>query len=129
MKRLALAFVFVFGFAPSAWADFQAGSAAFNRGDYATALREWKPLAEQGNVRAQARLGNLYRFGLGAPRDSVAATKWYRLAAEQGDMLAASSLAWLYWVRGSDTAEAVKWFRRVAEQGNEYHQFQLQSEF
>ena len=121
MKRLALAFVFVLGFAPSAWADFRAGSAAFNRGDYATALREWKPLAEQGNVRAQARLGNLYRFGLGAPRDSVAATKWYRLAAEQGDVGAAWDLALMYYDGEEvpqDYAEAAKWFHRAAGTGN-----------
>ena len=34
--------------AAPAWADFQAGMDAYNRGDYATALREWRPLAELG---------------------------------------------------------------------------------
>ena len=52
MKHLALAIVFVLGFASSAWADFQAGVAAYDRGDYATAFREMKPLAEQGNASA-----------------------------------------------------------------------------
>jgi TPR repeat protein len=41
-------------------ADFDKGAAAFDAGDYATALREWKPLAEQGNADAQTRLGNMY---------------------------------------------------------------------
>ena len=40
--------------------DFQKGASAFERGDYATALREWRPLAEQGNASAQAMLGYLY---------------------------------------------------------------------
>ncbi len=57
MKRLALAIVFVLGLAPPAWADFEAGVAAYNRGDYATALREFKPLAEQGYNSAQTNLG------------------------------------------------------------------------
>ncbi len=48
MKRLALTIVLVLGFAPPAWADFSDGVAAYNRGDYATASREMKPLAEQG---------------------------------------------------------------------------------
>ena len=34
-------------------ADFQKGSAAYKSGDFATALREWKPLAEQGDADAQ----------------------------------------------------------------------------
>jgi len=32
-----------------AWADFQDGLDAYDRGDYEMALREWKPLAEQGD--------------------------------------------------------------------------------
>ena len=41
----------------SASADFQKGTAAYNSGDYATALRIWKPLAKQGNAYAQYWLG------------------------------------------------------------------------
>jgi hypothetical protein len=29
------------------------GQAAYQRGDYAAAMRLWRPLAEQGNARAQ----------------------------------------------------------------------------
>ena len=32
------------------WADFQAGLEAYNRGDYMTALREFRPLADQGAI-------------------------------------------------------------------------------
>ena len=46
--------------AAPAWADYQAGMDAYNSGNYATALREWRPLAEQGDLRAQFRLGSLY---------------------------------------------------------------------
>ena len=38
---------------PSYSADFNKGWNAYNSGDYATALKEWKPLAEQGDVEAQ----------------------------------------------------------------------------
>ncbi len=65
MKRLALAIVFVLGFVPPAWADFSDGVAAYNRGDYATASREMKPLAEQGFAKAQYNLGVMYDKGGG----------------------------------------------------------------
>ena len=35
-----------------AWADFPAGMDAYFRGDYATALREWRSLAKQGNAKS-----------------------------------------------------------------------------
>ncbi len=58
--------------------------AAYQRGDYATALREWRPLAEQGNTEAQYGLGVMYDKGRGVPRDHAEALQWYRKAAEQG---------------------------------------------
>ena len=39
------------------WADFQTGYDAYERGDYETALKEWRPLADQGDARAQTLLG------------------------------------------------------------------------
>jgi TPR repeat protein len=48
---------------PASSADFPKGAAAYKSGDYATALREWTPLAEQGNVGAQYLLGVMYRKG------------------------------------------------------------------
>ena len=41
----------------SASADFEKGLTAAQSGDFATALREWKPLAEQGDAAAQSNLG------------------------------------------------------------------------
>jgi uncharacterized protein len=67
-----------------AWADYQAGMDANNRGDYATALREWQPLAEQGDARAQFDLGLLYENGDGVPRDYAKARQWYEKSAAQG---------------------------------------------
>ncbi len=81
MKRLALAIVFVLGFVPPAWANFRASVAAYNRGDYATAFREMKALAEQGNAAAQFNLGEMYNNGQGVRQDDSEAVKWYRLAA------------------------------------------------
>ena len=66
--------------------DYQKGIAAYayQSGDYAIALRDWTPLAEQGNAAAQYNLGQMYGNGRGVPQDDKTAVKWYTLAAEQG---------------------------------------------
>jgi len=56
-------------------ADFQKGMTAAERGGFATALREWKPLAEQGNASAQYNLGWMYQNGKGVPQDDKTAVK------------------------------------------------------
>ena len=50
-------------------ADFRKGEEAYMIGDYATALREWTPLAEKGDLAAQFKLANMYRKGIGVPQD------------------------------------------------------------
>ena len=52
MRRVALIVVILVFMAAPAWADFQAGWEAYERGDYATASKEWRPLAGQGNSAA-----------------------------------------------------------------------------
>ncbi len=71
--------------------------AAFDRGDYATALREWRPLAEQGDATAQYNLGAMYDKGQGVPQDDAEAVRWYRKAAEQGFALAQYNLGRMYY--------------------------------
>ena len=89
MKRLGIisaAVISVVMLATSAFAqDFQKGLEAYNAGDYATALQEWRPLAEQGYAKHKSMLGVMYDNGEGVPQDYAEAVKWYRLAAEQGD--------------------------------------------
>jgi TPR repeat protein len=50
-------------------ADFDTGVAAAKKGDYAAALREWTPLAEQGDAVAQFNLGVMYQQGQGVSQD------------------------------------------------------------
>ncbi len=56
----ALCAGFTLGLTAPAWAGFNEGVAAFNRGDYAAALRELRPLAAQGNVAAQWLVYSMY---------------------------------------------------------------------
>ena len=65
-------------------ADFSKGLKALKDGDYATAMREWQHLAEQGHAIAQNNMGAIYANGWGVPQDYNQALKWTKLAAEQG---------------------------------------------
>jgi uncharacterized protein len=116
---------------PVSWgADFEKGVIAWRSGDYATALREWTPLAEQGDARAQNNLASMYFNGQGVPQDYKTAVKWYTRAAEQGDASAQFNLALMY-DNGQgvpqDYKTAVKWYTRAAEQGNASAQNNLAS--
>lgn len=78
------------------WPGFQEGRLAYERGDYATAVREWRPLAEQGNATAQYILGGMYANGQGVRKDEAEAVRWYRKAAEQGNPFAQYSIGFRY---------------------------------
>ena len=96
---LAALVVFLCQTAPVLAGPFEDGRAAYNRGDYATALRLWHPLAEQGNAIVQFNLGLLYYWGHGVLQDSVQdyveAHKWFNLAAAGGNLNAAGNRDWL----------------------------------
>jgi TPR repeat protein len=112
-------------------------NAAVGRGDYATALRLVRPLAEQGNALAEVLLGSMYESGggdqtymgyadgHGVPQNYAEAMKWYRKAAEQGNAAAQGNLGVMY-EKGhgvpQNYAEAMKWYRKAADQGNAYAQ-------
>ncbi len=64
--------------------DYARGYDAYEAGDYATALQEWRPLAEQGNEYAQYGIGHLYHSGQGVPQDFVVAHMWYNIASGNG---------------------------------------------
>lgn len=108
--------------------DFERGFAAYSSGDFTTALREWRPLAEQGDGRAQLSLSSMYFTGRGVPKNDEEAAKWCRLAAEQGDPSAQLHLGWMC-LKGlgvtKDEGEGVEWIRRAAEQGFDRAQYSL----
>jgi len=121
LRRIALGLVLALLAAlPAAAQDLQKGVAAYEGGDYATALRELRPLAEKGNAEAQTYLGLMYRYGEGVPKNYVEALKWVRKAVEQDYATAQHTLGSMYY-RGQgvpqDYAQAVKWYRKAAVQG------------
>src|SRR5204863_9668943 len=99
--------------AAPARADFKAGENAYHRGDYATALREWQPLAKQGDAVAQYHLGLLYANGQGVLKDDAQARQWYEKAAVQDHVEAEVNLGMLFdYGRGrpQDLQLAVGWY-------------------
>ncbi len=71
MKRFISAVVVLIGLAASAWADTKACEDSWERRGYGAALKECRPLAELGDVKAQYELGNMYYLGMGAPQDDA----------------------------------------------------------
>jgi TPR repeat protein len=102
--------------------DFKKGADAYKRGDYATALRVWRPLAEQGGVGAQFFLGIMHFMGQGVPRNDAEAVKWWRVCSEQGNRNCQYHFAVMY-QSGSgipqDHAEAYIWYSLAAAGGFE----------
>ena len=116
-------------------ADEQKGLDAALSGDYATALREWTPLAEQGNARAQYNLGKLIFGGEDQSRAPSGfsfvqseqtyrtAIYWFERAASQGHTNAQYYLGVMY-EEGRGVSKnyriAAKWYRLAAAAGNAY---------
>ncbi len=121
MKRLVLAAALVVALGAPALADIRGGIAAYERGDYAAALVELRPLADGGNAEAQYLLATLYDQALGVARDSGRAIAWYRKAALQRWSAAQYMLGLIYAVGQADVpqdyVQAHLWFDLAAAQG------------
>ena len=120
MSRLILLFfalLIVFA-GPALSADLQIGFEAAKTGDFATALREFRPLAVQGNPKAQVYMGMLYAKGNGVSQDHKIAFEWFKEAANQGFALGQYKLgnAFLQGLGvGTDLWAAVNWYKLAAE--------------
>jgi len=100
---------------------------AVEQGDYATAIQEELPSAEQGDARAQNNVAVFYGM-LGSEQDHVVALEWFHRSAEQGNREAQSQLGYLYSNgigTSQDSAKALHWWRKAAEQGHPAALFNL----
>jgi TPR repeat protein len=65
-------------------ADVGKGMAAYDKQDYAIALKEFKEFADQGDALAQFNLGNMYREGRGVVKNMKTAYFWRLIASANG---------------------------------------------
>ena len=105
-------------------ADVKAGVDAWSRGDWATAVREWRPPAVAGDPDAQFNLGQAYKLGRGVPLDLAEAEGWYARAAQQGHPQAEDNYGLILFQNGK-RAEAARWLEKSAARGEARAQFVL----
>lgn len=126
-RQIAAAAAFLL--ATSALAGVKEGVDAWQAGNYGAAVKEWRPLAEQGDADAQFNLGQAYKLGRGVPaQDLQAALGWYRKAAQQRHP-GAEALVGLILFQNGDRAGAVPWLRKAADAGDPRAQYVLGTAF
>ena len=102
--------------------NFKTGLNAYDRGDFSTALMEWRPLAERGDARAQFNVGVILFNGQGVSHNPAEAVEWYRAAADQGYGPAQANLSCMYETGQGllqNYIEAYKWSTLAARHGVE----------
>lgn len=120
VKALALTAIILSGPTNANAGPFEDAVMAYGRGDYTTAMRLFRPLAEQGTAIPQYNVGVMYENGKGIPQDYAEALKWYQLAAAQGGAGAAYNLGGMY-ANGKGVERnyviAHMWFNLAAAKG------------
>lgn len=107
-----------------AYADTKSGVDAWERGEYAVAVKEWRPLAIAGDPDAQFNLGQAYKLGRGVPVDLGEAENWYRRAANQGHLQAEDNLGLVMFTANKREA-AMPFITRAAARGEPRAQYVL----
>ncbi|MFM9853267.1 MAG: SPOR domain-containing protein [Sphingomonadaceae bacterium] len=108
--------------ATPALADVKAGVDAWSRGDFTTALKEWRPRAIAGDADAQFNMGQAYKLGRGVPADLKQAEDWYRQAAEQGHLQASDNYGLILFQNG-DRQRSLPYIKASAERGEPRAQY------
>ena len=107
-----------------ALADVKAGVDAWGRGDFATAINEWRGPADAGDADAQFNLAQAYKLGRGVPQDLVQAEKWYKSAADQGHLQANDNYG-LILFQNNRREEALPYLQASSDRGEPRAQYVL----
>jgi len=95
---------------------------AYDRANYATALKVWLPQAKAGDPKAQTYVGEMFEKGLGTTPDCTTALSWYMKAAEQGYDRAQMNIGAIY-EQGlgveKDEVAALNWYRKATGLGDD----------
>jgi TPR repeat protein len=126
MRKLILAVLFATAATSVMAGPFENGAAAFKRGDYRTAMEDWRGLTTDSTV--QNDFGIMYKDGKGVPQNYATAVQWFSRSAAAGNSLGQNNLGGMY--RDGlgvprDYARAMTFFRAAAQQGNAAAQVNL----
>jgi uncharacterized protein len=110
--------------ATPAAADVKAGVDAWSKGNYAAAIKAWRPLAISGDADAQFNMGQAYKLGRGVPVDLLQAEDWYRKAALQGHLQAEDNYGLVQFQNGN-RQQAMPWIEKSAARGEPRSQYIL----
>lgn len=117
------------GGAESAEAWFHLGVAAQHAGQHEAAQAHFTAAADQGLAAAETKLGDYQLFGIGPVKpDADLALARYITAADQGDLGAMTTLAFMYRLgRGvpRDIGEMVRLMQKAADGGYHFAQYRL----
>lgn len=108
-------------------ADVRAGVTAWEAGDYARAVAEWRPLAIAGDADAQFNLAQAYKLGRGVPQSLEDSASWFRRAADQGHLQSEDNLGLVLYELGQK-ADALPYLQRSASRGEPRAQYVLAAE-
>ena len=97
--------------AAPALADVKAGVDAWAKGDWNTAIEEWRGPAIAGDADAQFNLAQAYKLGRGVPVDPALAESWFRKAAMQGHRQAEDNYG-LALFQADKKADALPWLEK-----------------
>ena len=107
-----------------AYASVKSGVDAWQDGNYAGAVAEWRPLAETGDPDAQFNMGQAYKLGRGVPPDLKLAQTWYEKAAQQGHEQAQANLGLILFQNG-EREKAMPWISKASDNGDPRAQYVL----
>jgi len=116
MRKIALAALLLAMTAAAQAQSVKAGVEAWQRADYDSAVKIWRPLAEAGDADAAFNLGQAYRLGRGVPISLAAAQTWLERAARKDHLDAQTTLGLLLF-NGGNRVGGLRWLKTAAEQG------------
>lgn len=109
-------------------ANYEAGMRAFLKEDYSTALEKWSVSAAAGLASAQYRLGLVYYYGNGMPKNYAEAMRWFEMAAAQKYPDAFNMIGIMYDAGEGvveDKVSSISWFQKAANLSDKYAQYNL----
>ena len=104
--------------------NVRAGIDAWQAGNYALAIGNWRPLADRGDADAQYNIAQAYFLGRGVPQNANLAEQWYERAARQGHEQAQANYGLLLFQNGR-RREAMPWIEQAANRGDPRAQYVL----